>query len=162
MTPIRARRGARAGRKPKGGGAISVQVWLKRALWTALAGGAVFFFVLATFVLVNAVSLHARMQASAADERRTLAQIHVETLRATLEAFHSEHGRYPSEDEGLAVLEPFLRLEIPEDPWGRPYLYRGPERIGGPTIVSMGADGKPGGEGAAEDVSSGALADAAI
>ena len=43
---------------------------------------------------------------------------------------------------------PYLPQEVPMDPWGRPYVYKYPGEHGDePDIVSLGADGTPGGEG---------------
>ena len=48
---------------------------------------------------------------------------------------------------------PYLDEPVPNDPWDRPYVYRG-ERSAtqGFTLYSLGADGKPGGEGLDADV----------
>jgi general secretion pathway protein G len=43
---------------------------------------------------------------------------------------------------------------MPQDPWGRAYVYRSPADKGqGFDIVSYGKDGKQGGEGVAADIS---------
>ena len=47
---------------------------------------------------------------------------------------------------------PYLPKEIPLDPWGNPYEYRAPGEHGDYDIISYGADGQPGGEGADMDV----------
>jgi general secretion pathway protein G len=48
---------------------------------------------------------------------------------------------------------PYLPQEIPNDPWGRPYLYRYPSEQGDePEIISLGADGQPGGEDINTDI----------
>lgn len=46
---------------------------------------------------------------------------------------------------------------IPSDPWGRPYAFAA-AKDGLPDFVSLGADGREGGEGPARDLSLGALA----
>ncbi len=38
------------------------------------------------------------------------------------------------------------------DPWGHPYRYASPGPNGGIEILSLGADGAPGGEGEAADI----------
>jgi len=76
-------------------------------------------------------------------------------------------SRYPTTEEGLALLNsapsdgaaagrwrgPYLDEAVPNDPWDRPYVYRG-ERSAtqGFTLYSLGADGQPGGEGLDADV----------
>ena len=57
-----------------------------------------------------------------------------------------DHGRYPR-----ALAELSTRVE--PDPWGNAYSYSGPRRSSDlPSLASLGADGAPGGRGAAEDV----------
>ena len=76
--------------------------------------------------------------------------------------FRDDLGRYPSEQEGLAVLVnttgdagwlgPYLKDEKAlNDPWGRPLVYSAvPE--GGVEVASRGADGKEGGKGVDQDL----------
>jgi general secretion pathway protein G len=88
-------------------------------------------------------------------------------LRGAVETFHLEVGRLPTVQEGLAVLTtppaderakarwrgPYLDEAVPMDPWGNPYVYDIPGRDGMPfALYSLGADGKPGGEGNDADV----------
>lgn len=48
---------------------------------------------------------------------------------------------------------PYLQSRsVPKDPWGRPYQYVQPGQHGEFDVYSLGADGKPGGEGEAADV----------
>ena len=48
---------------------------------------------------------------------------------------------------------PYLPQEFRIDPWGHPYLYKFPGEHGDePDIVSLGADGQPGGEGNNADI----------
>jgi general secretion pathway protein G len=45
--------------------------------------------------------------------------------------------------------------DLPKDPWGRPYLYRVPGPEGAPfAVLSLGADGQPGGSGRDADITS--------
>lgn len=68
-----------------------------------------------------------------------------------LELYKIDHGVYPSESEGLAVLAkpdvsaegPYLKW-IPLDPWGNPYQY---SIRPCPHALSLGEEGKAGGEG---------------
>ncbi len=88
-------------------------------------------------------------------------------LRGAVETFQLEVGRIPTAEEGLAVLAkppsderakarwrgPYLDEAVPDDPWGHPYVYSMPGRDGLPfALYSLGADGKPGGEGNDADV----------
>jgi len=74
--------------------------------------------------------------------RQTAVAGQVAILGSALERYKVEHGRYPTIEEGLAALRPYLDREVPRDPWGRAYVYKGLER---PTLLSYGADGLPGG-----------------
>src|ERR671918_724672 len=51
---------------------------------------------------------------------------------------------------------PYLRRVVPNDPWGRAYLYAAPGRENPETydLYSLGRDGRSGGEGEDADVTS--------
>ncbi len=48
---------------------------------------------------------------------------------------------------------PYLKKNVPLDPWGHAYVYRSPGAKSDIDIVSYGKDGEPGGEGENADVS---------
>ena len=86
-------------------------------------------------------------------------------LKTSLETMRLDIGRFPTKEEGLDLLNrpptdermsrrwhgPYLSEEIPLDPWGNPYVYE-PQSDSYLVLYSMGADGKPGGEGTDADV----------
>ncbi len=88
----------------------------------------------------------------------------IASLKAALDLYRLENGRYPTAAEGLRALVekpagaalwlgPYL--DKPEgliDPWGRPYGYRIPGRTSEVDIFSLGADGQQGGEGDDADI----------
>ncbi len=94
------------------------------------------------------------------------ARAQIELLGTTLDTFRLDIGRYPTTQEGLASLRqrpfglerwdgPYLKKDVPKDPWDRPYMYRSPGEAGRPyDLLSFGADGGPGGEGDNRDVAS--------
>lgn len=95
--------------------------------------------------------------------RTTKAQI--ELFGTALDTFRLDVGRYPTTDEGLQALRqkpgglerwdgPYLRKDLPLDPWSKPYAYRSPGEHGPFDIVSYGADGTPGGDGDNRDITS--------
>jgi general secretion pathway protein G len=96
--------------------------------------------------------------------KQAATQAQIELFGTALDNFRLDVGRYPTTDEGLRALlvnpggiehweGPYLRkAEIPQDAWGRPYLYKSPGEHGEYDIISYGADGAPGGEGENEDV----------
>ena len=83
-----------------------------------------------------------------------------------IETYALETGSIPAMDAGLEALtqtppgrgEPYLRSDKLTDPWGHPYLYVAPGPSTEYQVLSYGADGRPGGEGEAADVSSDDLA----
>jgi general secretion pathway protein G len=95
------------------------------------------------------------------------AGVQIKLLRGALETMRMDVGSYPTADVGLAMLTtppadptlrarwkgPYLDEALPLDPWGNAYQYRVPGEEGRPfAIVSLGADGKPGGEGIDADI----------
>jgi len=103
-------------------------------------------------------------QAEVAKVKAARAQI--ELLGTALDTFRLDTGRYPTSQEGLAALRqrpfgtdrwdgPYLKKDVPKDPWDRPYYYRSPGESGRPyDLYSLGADGTPGGEGDGRDITS--------
>ncbi len=86
------------------------------------------------------------------------AQAQIELFGAALDSLRLDVGRYPTTAEGLQALReqpsgmenwsgPYLRKEVPLDPWGRPYVYKSPGDHGEYDLLSYGATGQPGGEG---------------
>lgn len=92
------------------------------------------------------------------------AGVQIADIDKALELYRLDVGRYPANDEGLEALMkkpgsangwsgPYMKGEaVPTDPWGRPYRYAYPGSGGGVEILSLGADGTPGGEGENADV----------
>jgi general secretion pathway protein G len=92
------------------------------------------------------------------------ARIQIQSFASALDLFYLDAGRYPSSAEGLAALVrptggvaawngPYLKgSSVPNDPWGRPYLYRSPGEHGAYDVISYGADGQEGGTGTAADI----------
>jgi len=97
--------------------------------------------------------------------KETAVREQIENFGTALDSFLVDMGRYPTMQEGLKVLRvkpdgsekwngPYLKKDIPNDPWGTPYTYRAPGRSGGYEIVSFSADGREGGEGENADINS--------
>ena len=91
------------------------------------------------------------------------AGVQIADLDKSLELFKLDVGRYPTTEEGLEALVkrpgtvngwtgPYLKGGVPADPWGNPYRYANPGPNGGIEILSLGADGAPGGDGENADV----------
>ena len=94
--------------------------------------------------------------------KQAAAQAQIEMFGVALDGFRLDVGRYPTTDESLNVLQvnpgldqwdgPYLKKEIPLDPWGIPYSYASPGEHGEYDLVSYGADRASGGEGENADV----------
>ena len=95
--------------------------------------------------------------------RQTTAKAQIGEFESVLDAFRLDVGRYPTTEEGLQALRvrpgnierwdgPYLRKDVPLDPWQRPYVYHCPGQHGDFDLYSLGADGQDGGEGEAADV----------
>jgi general secretion pathway protein G len=75
------------------------------------------------------------------------AQAQIGLLGQALDLYRLEKGKYPSNEEGLKALEPYLKKALPKDPWGNEYHYKSPGDHGDYDLVSYGADNIEGGEG---------------
>ena len=83
----------------------------------------------------------------------SVAKAQVDALLAAAQLHNIEHGRFPTQDEGIGALLPYLKRDIPLDPWNNPYIYRFPGEHGAePDLLSYGADGVAGGEGPDQDI----------
>jgi general secretion pathway protein G len=83
----------------------------------------------------------------------TAARVQIEGFEAAMVQFHADNGVFPTQEQGLEALRPYMKKDIPLDPWKRPYVYKYPGEHGEePDIMSYGADGQPGGEGTNADI----------
>ena len=91
------------------------------------------------------------------------AKAQIELLNTALDTLRLDVGRYPTSEEGLEALRrqpgglqrwdgPYLKKEVPLDPWGKPYIYKSPGDHGPYDLFSYGADGIPGGDGDNHDI----------
>jgi general secretion pathway protein G len=108
--------------------------------------------------------------ANVADAKIQAARTQIELFGLALDAYRLDNDDYPSTTQGLEALRtrptqepaprrwhgPYLRKEIPLDPWGRPYLYRAPADVNrdGYDLLSLGRDGRAGGDGEDADITS--------
>ncbi|MCP4589432.1 MAG: type II secretion system major pseudopilin GspG [bacterium] len=91
--------------------------------------------------------------------KQTTARTEVAQIGNALQLFYAEYGRYPSNDEGLALLQQknkdhpngILQGDL-LDPWGHEYVYVYPGLHGSFDVLSYGANGQEGGEGADTDL----------
>lgn len=91
------------------------------------------------------------------------ARAQIDALEKALDQYRLDTGHYPSTEQGLAALNtrpsneerwdgPYLKKNVPPDPWGKPYIYLQPGEHSEFDLLSYGKDGQPGGSGDAADV----------
>ena len=93
-----------------------------------------------------------------AGAQRDAALSQISALEAALDTYRLDVGQYPDSLEGLVENDsgraawngPYLRREVPLDPWGNEYVYDSDGR--GFTLISYGPDGERGGEGDDADI----------
>jgi len=115
--------------------------------------------VLAALIVPNVIE-------RADDARVTAAKTDVNNLMQALKLYRLDNQRYPTAEQGLQSLltrptsgpaapnwKPYVE-KLPNDPWGRPYQYMNPGLKGEIDVLSLGADGQPGGEGKNADIGS--------
>jgi len=91
------------------------------------------------------------------------AKAQIDALGKALDQYRLDTGRYPTTEQGLAALNvppgnepkwqgPYLQKAVPNDPWGKPYLYKSPGEHGDYDLWSYGKDGQAGGNEEYADV----------
>jgi general secretion pathway protein G len=92
-----------------------------------------------------------------------VAKAQIDALGKALDTYRLDTGHYPGSELGLKALVerpasepkwtgPYLRKDVPLDPWGRPYVYKVPGEKGDFDLLSYGKDGQPGGTGENADL----------
>lgn len=122
--------------------------------------------IIATLVAVVAPSIFRNV----GDAKTAAAKSQLEIFGLALDAYRIDNDTYPTSDQGLAALRtkptsgtlprnwrgPYLRKDVPLDPWGRPYVYVAPG-VENPTsydLYTLGRDGKAGGSDEDADITS--------
>lgn len=113
-------------------------------------------------LLASLVAIRTRSYLIASKQNAARAEIAL--IVKALETFYADLGRYPTNEEGIAILaegtpafpDGFL-TKIPKDPWKNAYEYVSPGENGPYEVISLGGDGREGGEGGDIDISSEAL-----
>jgi general secretion pathway protein G len=109
-----------------------------------------------------------RILGRVSEAKSATARTQVELLGVALDNYQLDNGSYPTSEQGTAALQekpthdplpfnwrgPYLKRDVPLDPWGRPYLYVSPGEHN-PTsydLSTLGRDGQVGGEGEDADI----------
>lgn len=122
--------------------------------------------IIATLVAVVAPSIFRNV----GDAKTAAAKSQIEIFSLALDAYRIDNDAYPTTAQGLAALRtkptqsdgamrwrgPYLRKDVPLDPWGRSYVYVAPG-LSNPTsydLYTLGRDGKIGGDDEDADITS--------
>lgn len=92
-----------------------------------------------------------------------VAAAQIDSLDKALVQFRLDADRFPTTEEGLAVLNeapadapgwagPYLKKGVPDDPWGRPFIYKEPGEHSDFDLYTYGKDGRPGGSAENADI----------
>ena len=101
-----------------------------------------------------------------ADEAKIQAtRAQIDGFSTALGMYKLDTGTFPTTEQGLQALRvkpadvnqwngPYMPKDIPKDAWAHDFVYRfpGEHQVDEPEIVSLGADGQPGGEGINADI----------
>ena len=115
-------------------------------------------------LLIGLVAPAALRQLESSKEK--IAHQSIERIAGVLDIYKLDVGTYPTTEQGLlALIErpsgitrwngPYLKgASVPEDPWGRPFIYHNPSQRAGHEydLYSFGRTGQPGGAGDAATI----------
>jgi general secretion pathway protein G len=119
--------------------------------------------VLLVLVILVVLASFAVVQFRGIQQRAKLdtAKAQVGLCETAMDMYQLSIGNYPNQAQGLAALRacpqdlpdrskwdgPYLKRDLPLDPWGNPYQYANPGAHNGPDgydVWSLGPDGSPG------------------
>ena len=115
-------------------------------------------------LLIGLVAPAALRQLESSTEK--IAHQSIERIAGVLDIYKLDVGAYPTTEQGLLALidrpsgvtrwnGPYLKgANVPEDPWGRPFIYHNPSQRTGHEydLYSFGRTGQPGGTGDAATI----------
>ena len=120
--------------------------------------------VVVAILAILAALVIPRIMGRTDDAKRTAAKVQIRNIEGALQLYKLDNGVYPTTEQGLQALRirpenitnwdgPYLPQDIPNDPWGHPYVYKYPGDHGDePDVSSLGGDGQPGGDGLNADI----------
>jgi len=121
--------------------------------------------VVLVIIAIVAVMIVPRVIGRPDEARVTVAATDIRAISSALEMYRLDNRTYPTTTQGIAALvdrpvsppsppnwhDGGYLDALPTDPWGNAYLYR--IQDGRFELRSLGADGKPGGDGVNADIS---------
>ena len=141
-----------------------------RSAWRRVIRGQAGFTLIELLVVIIVLGLLVglvgpRLFGRVGQSKQAAARAQIELLGAGLDQYRLDAGSYPTTAQGLDALQrnpsvatwngPYLKKDVPKDPWGNPYKYRCcPGQHGDYDLWSEGADAQPGGEGESADITS--------
>ena len=141
---------------------------LKKSLQRGVQAGFTLIELMVVLVIIGVLAalIVPNVLDRADDARVMAARTDVNNVMQALKLYKLDNQRLPTAEQGLQALvskptstpvpgnwKPYLE-KLPNDPWGQPYQYLNPGVKGEVDVMSLGADGQPGGEGKNADVGS--------
>jgi general secretion pathway protein G len=122
--------------------------------------------VVLTIIAIMAVLVVPRVMGALGQAQQKAVKVDLASLSAALNMYKLDNNSFPSTEQGLNALisKPGGQPEAANwraggyleksaiDPWKQPYQYLRPGQHGEFDVYSLGADGKPGGEGENADI----------
>ncbi len=145
----------------------TVEPLLSKGRWRADAGLTLIELMVVVVILaLLAVAIVPRVIDRPDQARVARASADIAAISSALNLYRLDTGSYPSTEQGLTALvekpkkQPVPRNwaesgyinRLPDDPWGRPYLYLTPGEHGTFDLFSLGVDGQAGGTGTDADI----------
>ncbi len=130
----------------------------------AIRGGFTLIELLVVLVIISllAALVGPRLFSKLGKGKQVAAAAQIKLLEQALDQYRLDVGAYPTTEQGLNALQtnpgienwdgPYLKKGVPNDPWGRPFLYQCPGSHGEYDLYSYGRDGSPGGEGEDKEI----------
>ena len=141
-------------------------IHLKKSIRRSLKAGFTLIELMVVLVIIGVLAalIVPNVLDRADDARVMAARTDVNNLMQAIKLYKLDNQRTPTAEQGLQALiakpttgpippnwKPYLE-KLPNDPWGRPYQYLNPGIKGEVDVMSLGADGQPGGEGKDADL----------
>jgi general secretion pathway protein G len=135
---------------------------------TAAEGGFTLVEVMVVVIILGVLAalIVPRVLGRTEEARAVAARQDIASVMQALKLYRLDNSRYPTTEQGLKALveKPTIQPvptnwksyldRLPKDPWGNPYQMLSPGLHGEIDVVSLGADGQPGGSGADADIGS--------
>lgn len=149
-------------------------------MWCRIEGGKAVrryggFTLIEILVVITVIAILASLVTpmvfrNVGDAKSSTTRAQIEIFGLALDTYRLDNDYYPSTAQGLEALRnlpagepgprnwrgPYLKRNVPADPYGRPYIYRSPGEANpnGYDLLSLGRDGQPGGTGEDADATS--------